>query len=109
VYLKSPNIFHRIERLKSDERSDPSICDFGEADSHAIFYVKSLAHTRPQDREDRDRPESSPSNMAGSRLYCFMRRRIRATAASGVSGVSVGISAALVPCRGLLDDIVVDI
>ena len=48
VNLKGPNVAQLLARSKSYERSDSSICDFGEASSRATFYVNCLAQPDPK-------------------------------------------------------------
>ena len=41
--VKGLNVSQLTPRLKSDERGDLGICNFGETNTYAIFYVEPLA------------------------------------------------------------------
>ena len=104
--LEGPYVSQIHDRIKSYQRSDLKIHEFGNADSNAMFYVNSLA-SRPQDR-DSDRPVSSFSNMSKSIPNCLINLHIMATATFGLS-VSVGISHSLMSICRLLDAMAVDV
>ena len=85
--------------LKSDEKSNLGIRDFGEPLENQIL------------RQKMEGPGSSSSNTAGSTQKSLMRRRITATAASDASGWGMSVSASGGPGlnRCLFNVIVVDV
>jgi hypothetical protein len=51
---KGLNVLQPVPRLKPDMRSDIVIRNFGEANTHAIFYVESLANQIPTKKTVKD-------------------------------------------------------